>query len=648
MTRNLDGLKKGLTGMLPGFLAWVVVALLLEGTPQGRTWVVRMERMFSDSIQRQGGGSYEREDLVLLGVDEPSLTLDALDPGVVAAHPALSLMQGNPPWDRRVWAQAIDRLADAGAKAIVLDFIFSSPTTAEADESLAAAIARHRDKVVLVSAFSMTGQNSGVTLTEPYDPFLGENYDTRVGYANFPVDPLDGMCRVARYTTTLGREDGAPKPDEPEFRSLAAEIIDLMGGTVPDGERLLRFASEGAAGGQEIYAPLSFYTIFDEAQWRANYDEGRFFKDKIVMIGPVAPRFQDIKATPVGTLTGPQLHLQAVACGLDGRFLWPVGMSFPLLLGGGLVALLVVVGVRHLLRAFAGLFALAVGWMMVAKMLQQSQGWLITVTTWCVGLLVVGVAGQVWRWVMERRARQRLAGEFRRFVSRDVADRLVADPDRWHEIAAGRQRRVVVLFSDVRGFTSRSEGADAASLVAQLNEYLSAMVAVVFRNGGTLDKFIGDALMVHWGALEDGEERDFARAAVKTAVEMIDELAALNASWIARGMEPLHIGIGIHAGEVTAGEIGCPERTEFGVLGDAVNLASRIEGLTKTFAAHTAVSAAVSVHAPEQKWIALGPVRVKGRSAPVELHALGDESSIQRALAALPVDEAGVRTMDSK
>ena len=264
------------------------------------------------------------------------------------------------------------------------------------------------------------------------------------------------------------------------------------------------------------------------------------------------------------------------------------------------------------------------------------------------GVIVVGGAGQAWRWLTERQARKRLIGEFRRFVSRDVADRLVSDPDRWHRIAVGRQRRVVILFSDVRGFTSRSENAGATELVAQLNEYLSAMVDVVFRHGGTLDKFIGDALMVHWGALEDGDEGEFARAAVRTAVEMIEDLEKLNIAWRERGMEPLEIGIGIHAGEVTAGEIGCPQRTEFGILGDAVNLASRIEGLSKTFSAHTVVSDAIAVHVPETRWIPLGRVRVKGRSAPVALHGLGDETRVVRALAAIPVDGEGVRTMESK
>ena len=629
-------------------LALAAVVFWLAWLPQGRELVTRIDRIFHDAILRHSGGLPERGDLVLLGVDEASLTLDGLDPAVVSADPALAMMKANFPWDRRVWARAIDRLAGAGARAIVLDFVFSSPTHPDADGELAAAIARHRDKVVLVSTFSSTGQGSGVTLSEPFDPFLGEEYDTRVGYAEFPVDPLDGMCRVARYSTTLGLQDGAPKPGEPVFRSLAAEIIGLMGGEVPEGDHALWFGSRAAGGGQEVYAPLSFHTIFDEAVWLANYDGGRFFKGKVVMIGPVAPRFQDIKATPVGPVTGPQLHLQAAACGLEGAFLRPAGDPPALLLGGGVIAALLVLGLRRAGLALALLFLTGGGWVVVAAVVMNWHGIMLPVTGWCAGVLSVGAVGQGWRWMAERRERQRLAGEFRRFVSRDVADRLVADPVLWRTIAAGRQRTVVILFSDVRDFTSRSETGDARRLVAQLNEYLTAMVSVVFRNHGTLDKFIGDAIMAHWGALEDGRPEEFARAAVRTAMGMREELERLNGEWIRRGLEPMEIGVGIHLGEVTAGEIGCPERTEFGILGDAVNLASRLEGLCRIFAAGIVVSRDVACHWTDLPWISLGRVGVKGRRAPVDLLALGDEAGIRRALDGIPCDENGSRKIGEK
>ena len=265
-----------------------------------------------------------------------------------------------------------------------------------------------------------------------------------------------------------------------------------------------------------------------------------------------------------------------------------------------------------------------------------------------VAVIAAGVAAQSYHLIRERLEKRRLRHQFRRFVSRDVADRLVDDPEEWQRVAAGGMRRVVVLFSDVRGFTERSERSDPASLVRQLNEYLTAMVEVVFRNGGTLDKFIGDAVMAHWGALEPGDAATFARAALRTAREMEIELERLNRDWEKSGLEPLKIGIGMHVGEVIAGELGSPERIEFGVIGDAVNLASRLEGLTKHVGATVVYSAELRETAGEEGGISLGLVRVKGRREALELFAEGDGGIIRRALEAMTPGEDGVRTIDEK
>jgi adenylate cyclase len=257
--------------------------------------------------------------------------------------------------------------------------------------------------------------------------------------------------------------------------------------------------------------------------------------------------------------------------------------------------------------------------------------------------------GQSHDLVTERLEKRRLRREFRRFVSRDVADAMIERPDQWRKTSAGVKRRVVVLFSDVRGFTERSEASDPADLVNQLNEYLTDMVGVIFRHDGTLDKFIGDAVMAHWGALGGGSDEEHARKAVLAAREMIAVLGRLNAGWEAKGKAPFRIGVGLHLGEVVAGEIGSPDRTEFGVIGDAVNLASRLEGLTKPFGCDVVLSDEVRAAAGiGEGLVELGLVRVKGRRTPVELFGIGDEEWIREHLDLLERDPEGVIVMTTK
>ncbi len=634
-------------------LAGVLLVLLGFGVfSHGKFKVAEMDREIQDQIIRLSGGPPERDDFVLLGIDEASLALDSLSDDEIGESKTLQQMKQRFPWDRRVWAAAIDRLAEAGAKLIVVDLVFAEPSDPEADDELAAAIARHREKVILTSAFGPSGQKEGdrdvFVLAEPYVPFLETDPEPRIGFANFIQNPQDGSFRIARYRSSLGLENGRPLNGEPELLSLAGQIIDAMGGEVPHGDKELRFTNKYPTGGTEVYAPRSIYEIFSEKFWRVNYANGEFFRDKVVMLGPVAPRFLDIKKTPVGPLSGPQLHLQAAACGLEGAFVHHVGNATATMIGLGLLGSMLVGWLVKPWMSALGMVLLLVAVAALVLYLGGVRSVMIPVAGGVLAMSVGWVAAQVYQLVWERLEKGRLRGQFRRFVSRDVADRLVDQPKAWQQIAAGRKRQVVVLFSDVRDFTSRSEVTEPSELVRQLNEYLTEMVAVVFRHGGTLDKFIGDAVMAHWGALDDDKGGEQARSAVAAAREMHVELKKLNRHWEQDGRTPFRMGVGIHLGDAVAGELGSPERIEFGVIGDAVNLASRIEGLTKVLGCEVLFSSQVKDAAGDVGSMALGAVRVKGRAAPVELFGYGDEQIIHEKLAAMVRDEDGVVVMKSK
>jgi len=182
---------------------------------------------------------------------------------------------------------------------------------------------------------------------------------------------------------------------------------------------------------------------------------------------------------------------------------------------------------------------------------------------------------------------------------------------------------VTVLFSDIVGFTSMTEKADPEQLVKQLNEYLSRMTAAVFENNGTLDKFIGDAVMAVWGNVSSRGVAEDAKSAARTAVAMRRELKALNERWAKEGIAPFHFGLGINHGEAVAANIGSQEKADPTVIGDAVNLASRLEALTRTYGVDVLIGpTAGELIRDEFHLRSVARVQVKGKSAPVEVTTL--------------------------
>jgi adenylate cyclase len=234
-----------------------------------------------------------------------------------------------------------------------------------------------------------------------------------------------------------------------------------------------------------------------------------------------------------------------------------------------------------------------------------------------------------------------------RYVSKNLVKEILDNPDSFYSSLRGVRLPATILFSDIVGFTSMTESADPEKLVSQLNEYLSRMTGAVFENNGTLDKFIGDAVMAVWGNVSSRGVREDAKSCARAALAMRRELAALNQQWAARGIPPFHIGIGINHGDVLVGNIGSQEKADPTVIGDAVNLASRLEALTRTYLIDIIVGAgAAELIADEFDLRSVALVQVKGKTQPVEIFTLigaKKDRTDKEFLSRLETYEAGFR-----
>jgi adenylate cyclase len=313
------------------------------------------------------------------------------------------------------------------------------------------------------------------------------------------------------------------------------------------------------------------------------------FEGKIVLVALTgAGAASDLRATPLSPVSaGAEIHANALDNLLNNRFnrFAPRALMAALLLIVTTLAGLLVHPIRSPLVASLVGLALIAAWL-AAGYVAMMQGWVIHPVTPSVAIFVAFVASTAINVVAEQRQTLRLRSTFGHYVSPQILDYLLSDPNRVQ--LGGERRELTILFSDIRGFTSISEASEPEEVVEMLNEYLSRMVDILLRHGGTLDKFIGDAVMGFWNA--PTLDPDHARRAVECAIEMIDETARLRDTWVAEGKAEIRIGIGINTGEAVVGNIGSKQVFGYTVIGDAVNLASRLEGKNKDYGTEIIIS----------------------------------------------------------
>jgi len=578
------------------------------------------EQSFEDLLRREGRKTAAPKDFVFLGIDQSTLQLPPLTPEEIANNRAFQLMTERPfPWSREVSALLLDRLFAAGARLVVFDLIFSPPN--DGDPAFHAALNRYRDKVVLGANFDMENAAQAVTPNDTLIP-PPQLLDDRVGFVNFWADPIDGKVRAATYRVTDRQLAGLPShPSEGIYESLSARALTKMGhgSDVPNDFRghMIRFTALDA------FEPRPLYEVFDPKFWHANYADGAFFKDKIVMVGRSAQIEDDVVDTPMSpTTSGPALHLQAMAAALRHEFLQatPAKTGFALVGAAGVTAWLLIAFLRRPLLCLGALIALAVVYLGAARFLYDKSGLLLLTVPVLSALLLSGLFSLGFEYALERLEKLRTRRTLERYVSKNLVKEVLENPDSYYSSLRGARVPVTILFSDLIGFTTLSEKADPEALVAQLNEYLSRMTSVVFNNAGTLDKFIGDAIMAVWGNVRSLGVAEDAKNCARTALGMRRELRQLNEKWRDEGRMGLGMGIGINHGEVIVGNIGSHEHMDPTVIGDSVNLASRLEGLTRIYGVDILVGAtAAELVQDEFHMRSVARVQVKGKTKPVDV-----------------------------
>jgi adenylate cyclase len=565
----------------------------------------------------------QTESVVFLEIDEQSLTLDALWPEDIESSPALSQMaKSGWSWPRDVFALAIDKLIDAGASVVVIDLIFD--TEREGDETLRNTLDSHRNQVVIASNFYDASQPDKPiipSITMPASSLITDPAtDSRVGYANFW--PEMGYIRSIVWQTPLwARAQQSAVVGATEYRSLAAATLIALGRNdlIPTGHEPVAFLFPNP----DTILRIPFYSIFLDTDWNIPLRGGEVFKDKIVVIGSSAIRLQDFHTTPVDArLPGPLVHTSAIAAALSGTFytnLGWIGNACAMVLVAG-VSFFIVSRIRRPTMILAGMLLAAGGWILFVSVLFGSLLILLPLVKPVLVIFAIGVTSLAWTFTLHRTEAVRLRSTLDRYVSRNVVREILDNRDDFLTTLGGTRLPVTVLFSDVRGFTSYAERADAASVVMQLNEYFAAMVEIVFRHGGTVDKFLGDGLMAVWGnVLSNGAVEDTVHA-VKAATEMQERLILLNQSWIERSLPPFRVGIGLHHGDAIFGNIGSEEKMEPTVIGDPVNLASRVEGITKQYKQQICLTESVACLVRSQIPLrSVDLVIVAGKSQPIDI-----------------------------
>ncbi|MBC8021031.1 MAG: adenylate/guanylate cyclase domain-containing protein [Methyloceanibacter sp.] len=672
-------MAKSSTGMGPRLLYVLIVGTVIVASLALRVWdpspVARLRSLVFDAYQRLSPRVFD-----------PSLPVRVVD----IDEDSLKAI-GQWPWPRTVLADLVDKLAAGGAVAIGFDIVFPEPDRMSPANTLrfwpkSEAIQGLREEIEKLPSndhvFAEAIGKAPVVLGFIAAPQGTSIPETKAGFAHGGDDPklfapyypgaaaslkeLQDQAQgsgslnwIPEHDQIVRRLPMAIRVGETLYPSFAADVLRLAQGastyvvkssgasgekafgektgiakirigdfevpTEANGQMWLRFTPET----KERYLPA--WKVLN-GEIGAGDIEGR-----ILIIGTSAAGLLDLRATPLeASVPGVSLHAQAIEQILQGAFLQrpdfatAAELLYILALGALIAFLIYRLGAlgSAVLCGAAIVAVIAISWYAF-----KAFGWLVDPIYPAIALAAIYLVGTIVIFLRTERERNRVRHAFSHYMAPALVERLANDPSRLK--LGGETRDMTLLFSDVRGFTTISEGLDAEELTRFLNSLFTPLSNIILEEQGTIDKFMGDAVMAFWNApLDDNAHPSHA---CNAALRMMGEMERLNALWKdeaeakSRPFKPVRLGIGLNTGICCVGNLGSETRFDYSVIGDNVNVASRLEGQSKTYDVGTVVGQSTTARAPDFAFLELDLLKVKGKTEATRVFALLGDSGLKHS-----------------
>jgi adenylate cyclase len=517
------------------------------------------------------------------------------------------------PWGRDLHAGMIEKLEKSGVKTIGYDVTFSEKSGQ--DKLLLSAISKYDNLVFPLEGELRLKENEKALFKDVLMPLPEIKENSLIGHTTLVPD-RDGKIRRAPLFVKHNEEQTVPFfvqiLKSAGFIKDEEQIDELF---VPDENDVFRINFFGPA---KTFDQYSFASVMDD-----QFDSS-IFEDKIVLVGAVAPDLHDEYFTPSSksrAISGVEIQANLIESFIqnktiqefDNKFVYFILFLVLALLSGFIANKRIYYAVPLLLLLIVVYFVFVI--------VQFTFGVIYSILYPFLLILISFVAVYFSKYFLGNSEKRKLRAGFSQYVAKEVVDEIVKNPEKLK--LGGESKEMTILFSDIRSFTALSEGMTPHELVEFLNEYLTLTTDVILQNKGVVDKFIGDAVMALWGAPLENENHAIDGAT--TALKMFDKLEEFNKKMKVKGLNQINIGIGLNTGEVVVGNLGSNQRFDYTVIGDPVNLASRLEGLTKYYGARIIISEKTKDQL-QGKFVVkyLDQVAVKGKKDGVKIYEVKD------------------------